>query len=598
MTDLGEHRSESGDETLPRTIRSNDGLGSYALLCKRYFWLILIVAAHLPLMIVHFGNLWIRPQYQHFPLILLSLWCLVVMRVNPIGATSEEATKGTSKKFVRLGVWVLGLAFCIFILATYFFSPWLAAVSLWLTVGGTMIALCRDFKIEMGWGIWLIFALLIPVPGNYEMQVSQYLQSSTTNTSGYLLSAMKIPNIVQGTTLTLASGRLFVEEACSGIVSLMSVLATCLVLAVMFRRPMIHAALLVFSGVLWASVMNIVRIVLIALGRERYHVDLAEGWEHTLLGLIVYVGSLLLILSTDQLLSFFIDPGTIDDEGFSLSDFPSVILWRRIMGFGGAPSEEVASQPDWSQFAGTDANVSANTWQKAPLIVSLSMAFCMLGIVGVSRAVSRAFAGEAVMRDWDSQLVQSLNLESMPSEINSWIRADFRVSHSERLFAQESRIWEYQRDDARAVFSVDFTFPHWHDLCQCYQSIGWKQNGPSEYASLNESPFVEAQFFQHLADNGHLYFCLCDTQGNYVRPLESLPPIEQLAARTAPDQSLLQIQLWVTRERSASPEEAELDKELFLRLRDELRALIIAEGNTPSATPVLMRFPNRWEASQ
>lgn len=558
---------------------------------SRYRWLLLILLAHLPLLIVHFSNLSIRPQYQHFPLIIVAFLCLLATRLSPLESASENRKQGTV--LPALVLWIVSLT--LLILATVFFSPWFAAFSFLVAVGGCFLALRKELKIESAVGLWLICALLVPVPGNFEAQLSQALQRSTTFTSGAILSALEIPNFVQGTTLSIASGRLFVEEACSGIVSMMSVLATCLVLAVILKRPLLHTVLLVISGLLWASAMNIVRITAISVFREWFEIDLAEGWEHTALGLIVYVGSLLLIVSTDCFLNYLIHPGVHPDGVNPVQDSPSVRVWLAVTQFG-APNSGVInsiSQNDpsaiqRSEERGPEEANAGHPEEHIPfvrqkLVAVLSIAFFILGLTGLGRVF--AWTGPAAslgMTSWDSPVVDTLSADTMPAQIDGWKQNGFGKSHKKRLFAQESRLWQFNKPNAEAVFSIDFTFPQWHDLCECYRGIGWKQTSVSDYRDLATQPYVTAEFMKKDRDSGQLYFSHCEPNGEFAPPINAMSVLQQLKQRVQSDRTLIQIQLWVTRGRAATKTEAEQDEKLFLTLRDRiLQTILESEARKP-----------------
>ena len=102
--------------------------------------------------------------------------------------------------------------------------------------------------------------------------------------------------------LILPTKQLFVDEACSGIVSVISLSTCAAIYAVWQRRPLVHIALLMAAAVGWAVLLNVVRIVTIALAEAHAGVDLAEGVAHTLLGLGVVALNVLAVIALDWLL--------------------------------------------------------------------------------------------------------------------------------------------------------------------------------------------------------------------------------------------------------------------------------------------------------
>ena len=81
---------------------------------------------------------------------------------------------------------------------------------------------------------------------------------------------------MEGNTLFLPDKQLFVDEACSGIVSVMSSVACAVVYSVWQIRPPIHLVLLALASVVWATLMNVVRICAITIVHNRWGVDWSE----------------------------------------------------------------------------------------------------------------------------------------------------------------------------------------------------------------------------------------------------------------------------------------------------------------------------------
>src|SRR5690606_33803049 len=119
---------------------------------------------------------------------------------------------------------------------------------------------------------------------------------------------LAIEHLADGNVLLFPHASLFVEEACSGVVSLLAIVACGGILAVWWRRSLIHAACLIVTAVFLAGAMNVVRVVTIALALEKAGVNLSTGWRHETLGLVVFAVSLVGLFSLDRLLSFFLGP--------------------------------------------------------------------------------------------------------------------------------------------------------------------------------------------------------------------------------------------------------------------------------------------------
>ncbi|TWU04668.1 exosortase U [Stieleria varia] len=535
-----------------------------------YRWPLLIALAHLPLLIVHLINLFSREQYQHFPMVLLAFGILVFNRLEPIPA----GKMGPIRRQGAFLCWIIALG--LFGFGTFVFSPWVAAVGFVISVGGILLSLRERFQIHNAFGLWLILWLLIPVPGGYEQRLSQSLQQWTTTTSASILQAVYIPNIVEGTTIQLPSQRLFVEEACSGIVSMMAILATCLLMAVLANRSLLHMILLVASGLLWASVMNIVRIVSIGVFSERYGIDMAAGWPHTALGLVVFTGAVILVVSSDQLLCFLMEPGDAEkfDRG-SLSE--TVLRWIQVVEWGSPEpvflEDETLHMPTHPGKFGTPTRV-------------FSILFLLIGMTGLAMGLNRLRTGQEIAFTGSIDDVDRLlNENLLPTEVGGWKRTEFRDEHVERLFAQQSRVWVYRKDSLVATFAVDFAFPQWHDLCDCYQKIGWQQDGVSQVAqtATEQDPYLSSNFYKGTVSRGLLRFCLTEKDGVSISPPEALGPLGKLRQRMENDRTLFQIQLWVTKDGEFLDREAEDATKLFEHLHGIVTDRLAGQSGLPPA---------------
>ena len=512
-------------------------------------WLI----AFVPLLVVHFINMWHRPQYQYFPFVIAMVGYLIWTRAERI----PDNLIGPVRR--KRAYALLAIAFAMFLLGTAFFSPWFVAVGFVFAFGGTLLIVREQFHLSNAFGIWLVACLLIPLPGEIDVKLSQLLQRLTTVVSGNLLDLAWVPNIVEGTTLILATKRLGIEEACSGIVSMMAIVASCLMLAVLSNRALVHSIILVLSGIAWAAVTNVLRIVTLGIAFEKIGIDLSEGWRHDLLGLVLFSIALVLAVSTDRLLCFLLSPIESDfGEGFS----KLIGAWDYVVGILNPTVESVVeTRPTASELP--------LSMVSKPLL-GLAGAFLVLGLASSAYGVVRTAAGESLAFSPKSDsIVGKLVEESLPEKIGDWRRVSFKDSHAKRLFAQESKVWIYENGEQQATFAVDFSFPAWHDLCVCYSKIDWSQNGKSILRRSDEpgGDFLASEFYQGNAAEAELLYCLVENNGAPYAPPDALTWAGEAKRRLQPDKTLYQIQLWVTERGDLSEFERKEAEELFLECR-------------------------------
>ena len=534
---------------------------------NQYWWLLVILAAHLPFVVAQLLNLWKRPHYQYFPVALLAIGCLVWTRLQPLPA--EVNLKPHRWLAGALFVCALGLLAS----ASGLDSPWIGTVAFILSAGGCLLHISRHFYLQNRFGIWVLLWLLVPLPGNYDVRLSQWLQRVTTVVSGLLLDLMGIVNYVEGTIISLSSKQLFVEEACSGIVSLMAIVACCLILAVWTNRPLIHTIILTASGIVWAGIMNILRIVTLAIAQEKLAVDLSGGWQHDVLGLVLFTFTILMTASTDRLLTFFFAPMPVGDKYQGRKNW-LVRLWNGMFRFGLPRSLDRMLQR--SRGAATPAPATGRVWA-----MTWVAAFGVMGFVSLFFGLSRASANRPLR---NADLAEVLNEASLPPQLGEWQRVSYEQTTADPAFGSvKSKVWAYESPDGhRAMFSVDYVFRSWHDLRLCYASVGWSPDGASKVrhpSRPGDAKYLEALFFKDDVENGLLCFSLTQYDGQAFDPPQEVPLREELLRRIDQgSEELYQIQLWMPDTRSLSSR----DREQARRLFEELRGVVVAQ-----------LFPNR-----
>ena len=541
---------------------------------SEYRWPCLILAAHLPMLLVHFSWLWREPQYQFFPILIGVVVYLIWSRLE----RRPEDFLGPDRRAPAYAL----MTFSCFVLAvaTFVFnSPWLAMLSFILSFGGVLMLISEKFYLANCFGIWLLLWLLLPLPLQFDQQLSRSLQRFTTFLSADLLDRIAVPNFAEGTILTLPTKQLFVEEACSGVVSMMSIITACLVLAVLSNRPAIHTALLVASGVVWAATTNVLRIVVLAFAEYQYAIDLSKGWQHDVLGLCLFAVAIALALSADRLIGFLISPIEKEEHETRYSTW-SVRAWDRIFSYGGESQYETVGTR-----SGGDHSHSA----RRPLVpqFALGVGFLVIGSAGLAMAVtrlSRSLAEEPIMSAaGQNEFVKALQPATMPAELDGWRMVDFSETHAERLFAQDSRLWTYRKGDLQAIYAVDFVFDEYHDLCNCYDSIGWEQTADPTLVRPERAPlggYVQAHYTKNVSSRGFLVFSHLRHDGSFYEPPVSLGSQLQNRVLFAQKEELrlFQNQLWLTARRPISDEEQKSAHEVFQKLRGIIQQQLVGQS--------------------
>ncbi len=489
-----------------------------------------VAAGNLPLVLLHMRNLWQQPQYQYFPVVVIAIAWLIrrgaQWRPEPLDSRWD----------VPAGLVVIGIACLSGVAATWLQSPWLGTASAVLSLGGVLLVLRRWLQVENALGIWLLSLLILRAPMNLDTRLAFYLQGLTARVSGALLDMLGVVNLVEGNTIVLADRHLFVEEACSGIVSLMAIVACCAILAVWQHRPAPHAVVLTISGAFWAAILNTLRITTLAVTLDVFAIDLTSGWKHEALGLLLFAGTLGLTYCTDRLLLFLLTPvKTAETELFGdyspgLADNPLTRMFNYLV------------EPALLFRAPPVANATAEEPQPAdpeklslPRLTPALVFGAIFMVLGVAQAGRAAFSVAGFNRAEPLPQILALSEPDMPATLAGMQRAGFAAVRREvsDVFGEHSRQWEYTHGDDRLLLSVDFVFLEFHDLAQCYQGLGWKVLSRQTMPRPNsDQRFVEVMLGKPDGQRAWLLFGDMDRTGRNVPPPES-SLTSGLAARLA-----------------------------------------------------------------
>jgi exosortase len=439
----------------------------------------------LPILLSFFRQQILRPEYQAFPIMLVAAAVFLSLRLQQ------------AKPVDRATVWTQGLAWSLAVIAWlllsasfWVFSPWLAMVAFVVYCLAIAITIWQYWQINGLWGIWLLIALLVPPPLDRDQMLIERLQLFSSRVTSLLLDSIGVLHVSQGNILTLSDRQLFVDEACSGIVSLISIVYCIAIYSLWQYRSFIHFGLLVVVGVGWTVLMNSLRLIVISLGWAWYEVDLIEGWPHTVLGLVIFAISAGVIFAVDRFLLALLAPINILGEGEGLQrrtvGGTLVRLWNGLIASGqsdegGEEPSDSAADPVLPRQVARTAAASYQQMMAQTSVFGYPMTLA-LGTLGLSYLVFFLPSEQSQQANINQALKRALDLDQdapiSPGE--DWEVLNFSSDRREIFrwdnWGQYSRTYNLRDQDGYTYqLSCDFMFgPHWHDLRACYRGSGWK----------------------------------------------------------------------------------------------------------------------------
>jgi exosortase len=180
----------------------------------------------------------------------------------------------------------------IFVARTAFLVSLVGAI---LFLGGTRILKVLAFPLFL-----LLF--MFPIPAIIYARITLPLQLFASSVAETILSFIGIPVLRDGNVLELASQRLSVVEACSGIRSLLSLGFLSLIYAYFFDKKVWMRWVLLAATIPIAIAANASRVTLTGVLSD-YRPDLAKGAFHLLEGWVLFLVALILLIAFHQLVN-------------------------------------------------------------------------------------------------------------------------------------------------------------------------------------------------------------------------------------------------------------------------------------------------------
>lgn len=239
---------------------------------------------------------WINlPDFSHgFLIPIISIFFIYEKR-------NQLLTLNPSGQWIGLGLTIFGimLLFLGNLAAEYFTERF----SLIVVMGGIIFFLLGKefFKALFFPLIFLIF--MIPIPSLLMDRITfpmQLLASTVAANSLYLIG---IPVLKEGNIIHLANNSLEVAEACSGIRSLISLLALSVVFAHFTQKNLWKRMLLVICALPIAVIANAARVSGTGALSYYYGEEVAQGFFHGFSGWILFVMAFVCLFIVGSLLS-------------------------------------------------------------------------------------------------------------------------------------------------------------------------------------------------------------------------------------------------------------------------------------------------------
>lgn len=264
----------------------------------------LLIVMGLAFMLVYFPiwkdllHTWYNSDdYSHgffiVPLVGLALW------------QKKEVLRSLPLQSSTFGLVLLVVSLILYIFALYAEIKTFASLAMILSIFGIVLfiygmVICREISF-----ILLFLLFMIPIPAQIYSAMTIPLQLIVSKISVWFAMLFGLPVFREGNVIHLPDRTLEVVQACSGLRSLMSLLAFSMMVSYFTLRSNWLRMLLVISGVPVAIIVNIFRVLIMIFAFQYFDLDLTGGSVHTIFGIVVFILAVALVFLIKGALSFW-----------------------------------------------------------------------------------------------------------------------------------------------------------------------------------------------------------------------------------------------------------------------------------------------------
>jgi exosortase len=444
--------------------------------------LVLTLVGFGPLLGQFLFNLWNFDTYQFFPLALAGTGFLLWRGLQEVDRPLEPGSPWLTAPLM-LGVLLLLAA------GSVMWSPWIGAVSF------LFAALAAAWWFG-GWSLlkaifpaWLLLLTIVPPPLKLDTRFALLLQEWATAGSSRVLSLLGIPHLLSGLIIEIPGQRLLVEEACSGINSILFMTSACVFYAMWKRRSLLFLAVLYALTITCVLIGNLIRITSGAWVLFHFQIDLFVGWKHEALGLVLTATYLGFIVGADALLGWIFTPHGMRHRDLPASPAPTTPLLDGL-------------------FVGAGLKV-------------LTALFALLCLVQLVRGWDFHFQKR------ESQVVNPQWMDgsakfTMPAQLDGWQLVSEPQPVPKKAAFEDgvySHIWQYRNGATIATISFDYPFFGYHDVTVCYGNAGWDIGEKKLQRASTENDMIPSMEVALIKEGGlkaDLFFSTVDEAGVWL----------------------------------------------------------------------------------
>ena len=242
------------------------------------------------------ASVWLKTEDYSHGLLIIPISLYIIWR-------KRNQLKGIKKIPGRYGYTLVTLPILLYIVSSLSEIMTLKYLSLVLTIWSIVWALFGKEVFKTILFPLLFVFLMIPIPAQIYSITTIPLQLIVSKASLFICDLLGIPIFREGNVLYLPGQKLAVVQACSGLRSLMSLIALSAIFGYLTLNSNLLRGLLIIFSLPSAIVVNIFRVVIMIISIYYFEFDLTSGEIHNIFGVFIFFLSLVIVTMMKGILS-------------------------------------------------------------------------------------------------------------------------------------------------------------------------------------------------------------------------------------------------------------------------------------------------------
>ncbi len=259
-----------------------------------YIPAVLLIVMYIPVLYELIINWYQDPNYSHGFLVPLISGYLIWRKRREL--SQIEISRD------NLGLGIIALAMILFILGNAASEYFTARFSLVVAIFGLILHQFGRRMIRRTWFELVFLCFMIPIPYVIYFSATFPMQLLASKVSVAMLDLIGMPALRQGNIIHLPEQSLEVAEACSGLRSIISLLAMGAIYAYLTQKHFWSKVVLFLVTIPIAILGNIVRVFITSIIVYTLNINVTDEPMHTIMGASVFVVAFILLVISGAVL--------------------------------------------------------------------------------------------------------------------------------------------------------------------------------------------------------------------------------------------------------------------------------------------------------